>query len=79
MAAGLPIIASDVPGTCEALADAGLLYPINDSTLFFDAAVKLFSNPSLRATLGARAKERVSQFSLDRIVENYIRVYTELC
>lgn len=77
MAAGLPIIASAVAGTREALGDAGLIYPIDDAALFVDSVTKLLDDASLRATIGARAKERSRQFSLERMVDKYLLVYTQ--
>ena len=74
-AASLPIVASAVAGTKETLADAGLIYPIDDASLFTDAVNKLLNDASFRTRLGARAKERSQQFSLAKMVENYIRVY----
>lgn len=75
MAAERPIIASAVAGTREALSDAGLIYPIDDGPLFVDCVTKLLGDASLRATIGARAKKQSKTFSLEKMAENYIRVY----
>jgi glycosyltransferase involved in cell wall biosynthesis len=59
MGSGLPIVATDVGGVREALADgdAGLIVPPRDLQALVDAVLELTSDPQLRSRLAARALE----------------------
>jgi glycosyltransferase involved in cell wall biosynthesis len=63
MAAGLPIVASDVPACREVLAggEAGILVPPGDAAALAAALDRLLAYPEERAALGARARDRVSR------------------
>lgn len=56
-AAGIPMVATDIPGTNEAVYDglSGLLVPAGDDTALANAIARLFDDPSLRATVVAGA------------------------
>jgi L-malate glycosyltransferase len=65
VAAGRPILASDIPGNrLPVLGDepaelpAGLLFKLNDREDFVQKAIKLIDNPQLRNTLGTAALRR---------------------
>lgn len=59
MAAGLPIVVSDLPGVRE-IADEGiaLIVPAGDQQAFTAAVRRLAGDPELRRRLGAAARER---------------------
>jgi glycosyltransferase involved in cell wall biosynthesis len=57
MAAGLPVVASDIPVIREILGDAGLLVP-TEPDAFRDAILRLTKDPALRADLSLRARRR---------------------
>ena len=81
MAAGLPMIATDVGGNAEAVQDGltGLLVPAKDPDRLAQALVRLANDPDLRARLGAAARERIGRhFTLDRCVESYDALYRAL-
>jgi glycosyltransferase involved in cell wall biosynthesis len=61
MAAGLPVVASDVGAVPELLSDAGILVPAGDSEAVAAAIDELAGDEGLRAALGARALERVTE------------------
>lgn len=80
MAASLPIVATAVGGTPEALEDqvSGLLVPPEDPAALAEACARLLRDPERAARLGARARERVMRdFTLDRMVSAYLSLYTE--
>ncbi len=58
MAAGLPVVATDVGGTRELLGEAGRLVPSGDGEALSDALAALSADPQLRLDLGTRARAR---------------------
>jgi len=61
MAAGLPVVASDVGGVAEAVVDGatGLLVPAGDPGSLADALQRLLRDAELRRSFGARGRDRV--------------------
>jgi glycosyltransferase involved in cell wall biosynthesis len=69
MATGLPVVATDIPGTRDALgSDAGeCLVPAGDSAAMANRILRLFSDPGLRTREGKKNALRVeSEFAPDR-------------
>ena len=80
MAAGLPVVATDVTGTREVVrdGDTGLLVPPHDAPGLAAALERLIDDPALRERMGARGREVVrSGFDEAEIVRNLERVYAE--
>jgi PEP-CTERM/exosortase A-associated glycosyltransferase len=78
MAAGLPVLASDVGGLAELIEhnSTGLLFRAEDASAFVREALRLASDGGLRARLGARAREHVrSERSWSRVVSRYPAIY----
>lgn len=83
--AGLPAVASDIPGCMEALGverpgrgDVGIAVP-NDPALIADAVATLATDEELRVSMGAAARLRwESTFSQDRMAERYASLYRGL-
>jgi glycosyltransferase involved in cell wall biosynthesis len=61
MAAGLPVVASDVGGVAEAVVDGttGLLVPSGDPSALADALQRLLRDAELRRSFGAAGRDRV--------------------
>ena len=80
MAAGLPAVVTAVGGTPEIVdSTCGVLVPARDAAALADAIRPLATDSALRERLGRAARERVlSQFTLDRMVDSYARMYEEL-
>jgi glycosyltransferase involved in cell wall biosynthesis len=81
MAAGLPIVASDVGGIPEAVVSgqSGLLVPAGDPAALGAAIIALLADPSLRTRLGLAARERViSSFDRGGMLSRLSRVYDEV-
>ena len=57
----LPIVATDVPGCCDAVRDGvtGTLVPVRDAGALAAALERYLADPALRARHGAAARERV--------------------
>jgi glycosyltransferase involved in cell wall biosynthesis len=74
MAAGLPVVASDVAAIPELLGDAGVVVPPEDSAALATALRALADDPERRAELGARGRARAHEHyaqeqQLDRILD----------
>ena len=80
MAAGVPIVATDVGGTAEAIEHdvTGLLVPPRDPGALGAAIIELLSNRERAARLAAcaRARQR-SLFTVDRMIDRTLQVYAE--
>lgn len=81
MAAGLPIVATNVGGTAEALADGacGVLLPPGDPAALGSALRDLLADPGRAAQLAAAARRRVEErYSLSRMIEETQALYNRL-
>ena len=78
MAAGLPVIASRVPGHVDTVADGdtGVLVPVDDPVAFAAAAGALLADPVRARALGAAGRTRAQHdFSVDRMAAEVAEVY----
>jgi glycosyltransferase involved in cell wall biosynthesis len=78
MAAGLPVVASDVGGVGEIVVDqqTGLLVPPGDPDALAAALERLLADPALRHRLGAAGRERAAQrFSLGALRAAHLELY----
>jgi glycosyltransferase involved in cell wall biosynthesis len=81
MAAGKPLVATDIPGCREAVVHnvTGLLVPPRDPPALAAALKTLIDNPALRMTMGEAARQRaVEEFSDSIICEKTLLVYESL-
>ena len=80
MAAGIPVIASDVGGNAELIAmDRGTLVSTGDDTRLAEAIRMLIRDPSLRSKYGEKAREfAMTQFSMDKIKQEHQELYCRL-
>ncbi len=81
MAAGLPVIATRVPGLSEVVAHGrtGLLLPPGDATALAEAIVELIEDPTLCARLGRAGRKRAGElFSLERFLSEHAELYDDL-
>jgi glycosyltransferase involved in cell wall biosynthesis len=78
MAAGLPVVASNVGGNPEAVADGvtGVIVPAAQPQALATALRPLLDNPTLATTMGARGRERAArEFSMPAMIRNLERAY----
>jgi glycosyltransferase involved in cell wall biosynthesis len=81
MAAGKPLVASNVGGLGEAVVDGstGLLVPPDDAVALAAALERLLGDRDLRARCGAAGPERIRfTFHVDRMVASYETLYREV-
>jgi glycosyltransferase involved in cell wall biosynthesis len=80
MAAGRPVVATDVGGTGELLRhDRGILVPPGDAEALADGLQRLLTDPDYAARLAAAAHAWVREnAALDTMIDRHVAVYTEL-
>ncbi|MBI4719017.1 MAG: glycosyltransferase [Planctomycetes bacterium] len=79
MAAGLPVISTDVGDHARILADgAGILIEAGEAGALGTALETLARNPDGRRTLGRAARRRAKQFSFAQVVRDYDAFYASL-
>ena len=62
MAAGTPVVASDIPVFREVAGDAAILLPVDDAGAWKRTLIELSTDSALRRRLGARGRERARTF-----------------
>jgi phosphatidylinositol alpha-mannosyltransferase len=77
LAAGCPVVATPNPGSCEVLG-GGEFGVLAEPALLGAALADLLLDPARRASMATIGRARSEQFSWDRIVDDYERVYDEL-
>jgi glycosyltransferase involved in cell wall biosynthesis len=78
MAAGLPVVTTNVGGLSEAISDDvnGRLVPPLDNAALTEAIVDVLSDPAYAARLGTAARSRsLELFTTDRCVEAHLKAY----
>jgi len=78
MMRGLPVIATDVGGLGELVADTGLKFPVGDVESLTSCMKRVLDQPTLAKELGEKAMERALRlFCEGRMVAEHITVYDE--
>ncbi|MEJ2345806.1 MAG: TIGR03088 family PEP-CTERM/XrtA system glycosyltransferase [Gammaproteobacteria bacterium] len=81
MASGLPVVATDVGGNRELVADGttGFLVPRDDPEAMAGALLNYVRNPELAKSHGRSARRRIeAEFSIDGMVRRYGDLYSEV-
>jgi len=81
MAAGTPVIVSDIPTNCDLVVDGvtGCVVPLGNPRAFADATARLWRDPTRAAAMAAAAVDRIRrEFGVDAMVDSYARLYREL-
>lgn len=81
MAAGLPIVATDVGGVAEAVehGHTGLVVAEGNERAFAEALVTLLLDPERRAAMGRQGRQRCAElFEIGQIVREYQQYYRQL-
>jgi len=80
MACGTPVVATDVGGVREVLADGrcGRLVPPGDARALADAVLELAGNAAGRAELARAGLERAKEFDVGRMASRFAEIYEEL-
>lgn len=80
MAAGLPVVASDIDGFREVLTDGheGRLVDTSDETALSDAIIELLTNPRLRKKMAAAGRATARRYDWPNVAEQVVDVYRQL-
>ena len=79
--AGVPVVATDIPGTRELVVagETGYLVPVGDRAAFAKYTERLLNDAALAGRFSAAARQRVqSEFSVEKMVERHAALYREL-
>lgn len=79
MTCGLPVIATDCPyGPREILQDGefGILVPMDNQQALADAIIKLIVDYDLKKELSGRSQQRAKDFSIQKMVMSYERIFS---
>lgn len=79
MAAGLPIVSTDVGGVKDIVTDNGLLAPPNDQGALSQALLRLIEDPNLREQFGQKSLEYAQNYALPVIAQKYMELYRKCC
>jgi glycosyltransferase involved in cell wall biosynthesis len=80
MAAGLPVVATAVDGSAEAVEDGvnGLLTPPGDPQALAAALLRLLGDPALAVQMCAAGQERAGEFGARKMVDDIAALYETL-
>ncbi len=77
MAAGLPVVASDIPSIAEIVGDAGMLVAPGDSSALARCLQSLRSDQDRRKNLARQAVEQIQKFAIENTVSAYQELFEE--
>jgi phosphatidylinositol alpha-mannosyltransferase len=79
MAAGLPVVATDIPGYREVVRDGvdGLLVPPRDPIALADAAARVLDDPGAARMYAQAGRERAGRYSWDHVAREIEEAYAE--
>jgi phosphatidylinositol alpha-mannosyltransferase len=77
MAAGTPVVASELPGYAKVARQSreGILVPPGDANALGDAISRVLGDASLAARLVEHGRARADELSMDRLAEIYVEKY----
>lgn len=79
MSCGRPVVATDVGGVSEAIADCGIVCKPRDAISLADGVIKLLMDSELRNRLGRKGRERILEnYTITESVENYRDIYHQM-
>lgn len=78
MAAGKPVLASDVEGLRDIVNGAGILFPHQDSKILADEIIKIESDPLFYKEVMGKCIQRAKHFDISKMVKGYLKVYESI-
>jgi glycogen(starch) synthase len=73
--AGCPLVLGDIPSLRENWSGVAAFVPPDDRAALAACLQRLIADPVRRAEMGARARSRVREFSVERMASAYMNVY----
>jgi glycosyltransferase involved in cell wall biosynthesis len=80
MAAGLPVIASDVGGNKNLIdhGESGFLFKVDDFNQLQKISLELYKNTDKRKKVGLHAEQKALSFEKKKMVDEYLSLYSSL-
>lgn len=78
MAAGKPVVASNVVGLAQVVDGAGILFPLGDDKCLANIIRNLLENYTYYQQVATKCCERAQMFDIQKMVDAYNTVYEEL-
>ena len=78
MAAGKPVVATDVEGLRQVVEGAGLLFPVGDEECLAAMVTRLLEDESYYKQIAERCSERAKMYDIHVTVEKYLGIYNEI-
>lgn len=78
MAAGLPVVASDIPSNQEIAGEAALFVSPRSKASLVVQLRRLLENQSLRSQMGERAAEQITKLSIENTINAYQDLFEEI-
>jgi hypothetical protein len=78
MAAGKPVVATDVPGLAEVVQEAGILFPHGEAKALADIILRLEEEPAYYRQIADRCMRRASGYDIRKTVDRYLQLYQSL-
>jgi glycosyltransferase involved in cell wall biosynthesis len=75
MAAGAPVVATDLPSVRELVDGAAVLVSVDDASQLARAIAELLDDPDKRADVGEAGRRRAAQFSWEKTAESVVYAY----
>ena len=75
MAAGKPVVASDVPGLAEVVGGAGILFPQGDEKALASAILRLAEDGNFYAETANACSRRAQDFDIRETCDAYLKIY----
>ena len=75
MAAGLPIVSTNVGGICDIVSDNGVLVPADASDEYVRALLRLVEDENARDELGQHSWAYVQDYDSSTIARQYVKLY----
>lgn len=80
MAAGLPVVSTNVGGLADVVQDNGMLVPAGDEDRLFQAISKCYqSSAEEKATMSKASLRIVQDYSAENMAREYEKIYAALC
>lgn len=78
MAAGKPIVASDVEGLRQVVENAGLIFRQGDEKELALMIDKLLDSPEFYASVSVRCRQRAEQYNIKNMSDRYMEIYSNI-
>ncbi len=78
MAAGKPVVATDVEGLRQVVEGAGLLFPVGDEERLATMVTRLLDDESYYKRIAGKCSERAKLYDIHVTVDQYLEIYNEI-